>query len=695
MRYRILTIALFLFSVQYNVFSQKTITLESLLKDMVNRDALAKFPSPDYTCKQFSSYDQNSVSPEQDSWFANSDNNYFIRVEKERGRTEFVMLDAEGPGAIVRFWATFNVNRRGNGILRFYIDGETTPAIEGDIMDIISGKGLVDGPLASSVSTLSPYKERGHNLYLPIPYSKSCKITYESLDVAEHEGRLVPGNETVYYNINYRTYEPGAKVVSFTRSQLTKYSNTLRDVQKQLTEMSRGTNQGLKSVALDSGLEPGANKSLEIKGSNAIRNISLSIKGDGDREQALRSTVIEIEFDGNRTVWVPAGDFFGISYHQVYTNTWYTNCTTDGQMNSFWVMPFKNSCKFTIHNYGDKHVDISGAVKYGKWAWDNNSMHFGANWQQFSQIESRNKDKNIAGEHKDLNFTTIHGKGVYVGDGISIFNTTNAWWGEGDEKIYVDGEKFPSHFGTGTEDYYGYAWCRPEVFTDHPYIAQPKGDGSFNPAASVNTRLRALDAIPFRQSIKMDLELWHWASCIMNYSPVTFWYVIPGGNSIIKENIEEVKKPVIKRRSQLTTEGLRNIEIQGESMVVTGNNNGQTSYQYDTRWNNFSQIWWHNIDKTGSRLELTFVTGTAGVSYYMSGDFTVAPDYGTFNIYLNGELVGKDINLFNRRGVSVRNVDMGEVLLKEGVNTLTVELTEITPDRTNCHFGIDRLIFKE
>ena len=127
MRYKILTIALFLFSVQNYAFSQKTITLESLLKDMVNRDVLARYPSPYYTCKQFSSYDQNSVSPEQDSWFANSDNNYFIRVEKDRGRTEFVMLDAEGPGAIVRFWATFNVNKRGNGILRIYIDGETTP----------------------------------------------------------------------------------------------------------------------------------------------------------------------------------------------------------------------------------------------------------------------------------------------------------------------------------------------------------------------------------------------------------------------------------------------------------------------------------------------------------------------------------------------------------------------------------------
>lgn len=36
--------------------------------------------------------------------------------------------------------------------------------------------------------------------------------------------------------------------------------------------------------------------------------------------------------------------------------------------------------------------------------------------------------------------------------------TIDWWWGEGDEKFFVDGEKFPSSFGTGSEDYIGYAW---------------------------------------------------------------------------------------------------------------------------------------------------------------------------------------------------------------------------------------------
>ena len=48
------------------------------------------------------------------------------------------------------------------------------------------------------------------------------------------------------------------------------------------------------------------------------------------------------------------------------------------------------------------------------------------------------------------------------------------WATKGDEKVYVDGETFPSHFGTGTEDYYGYAWGRYEPWINHPFVAQPK-----------------------------------------------------------------------------------------------------------------------------------------------------------------------------------------------------------------------------
>ena len=54
---------------------------------------------------------------------------------------------------------------------------------------------------------------------------------------------------------------------------------------------------------------------------------------------------------------------------------------------------------------------------------------------------------------------------------MRLLSITPTWvgGGEGDEKVYVDGETFPSHFGTGTEDYYGYAWGRYEPWINHPF----------------------------------------------------------------------------------------------------------------------------------------------------------------------------------------------------------------------------------
>jgi hypothetical protein len=184
------------------VYSQGTVSIESLLKEMVNRDERARFPVPSFTCKQFSSYDRATTAKGEKGWFANWDRTMFIRVEKQAGRTEYVMMDTEGPGAIVRFWMTFAGKGGGLGTMRIYVDDMAAPAIEGRAFDILSGKKVAGAPLAGSVSPLTTYARRGHNLYFPIPYSKRCKVTYESEHVREDDFGAKKGSECVYYNIN-------------------------------------------------------------------------------------------------------------------------------------------------------------------------------------------------------------------------------------------------------------------------------------------------------------------------------------------------------------------------------------------------------------------------------------------------------------------------------------------------------------
>ena len=159
----------------------------------------------------------------------------------------------------------------------------------------------------------------------------------------------------------------------------------------------------------------------------------------------------------------------------------------------------------------------------------------------------------IKGSPFDLNFIDIKGKGVYAGDQITLFNNTYEWWGEGDEKIFVDGETFPSSFGTGSEDYYGYSFGRQEPFS-HPFISQPVGTGNMSWGPTVNMRHRSLDAIPFSRSISSNIELWHWASIRMNYALTTFYYIMPPFSINITPDIESVKHPVVLSKIDFTLE---------------------------------------------------------------------------------------------------------------------------------------------
>ena len=170
-------------------------------------------------------------------------------------------------------------------------------------------------------------------------------------------------------------------------------------------------------------------------------------------------------------------------------------------------------------------------------------MYFGSAWHEYRHIKTRNED----GSKFDINFIEIEGKGLYVGDQVTLFNNTWHWWGEGDEKIFVDGEIFPSSFGTGSEDYYGYAFGRPEPFS-HPFLAQPIGIGNTNWGLTVNLRHRSLDTIPFKTSIKADIELWHWASVVMNYALTSYWYAEYPVEINIEPDIKAVQYPVIKRK---------------------------------------------------------------------------------------------------------------------------------------------------
>ena len=410
------------------------VTFESLLKEMTDLEALSYFPDPAYTTKQFSSYDQHSTDPRvltDENWFANGDRGQYLRTETRNGEKEYVLMDTDGPGAIVRFWSANPVDA---GVVRVYFDGEEAPAIEMPLTDMLGGGGM------PFIKPISIEVSKGWNSYLPIPYAKHCKVTTSKPDF--------------YYQINYRTYEKGTKVETYTSQLSAAASELVQSIADRLAKPAEDTSpQSRTRLDKSFDLTAGQSSAAELQsGAAAVRRMVVKVDAD-DIEQALRQMVIEITFDnhGEPAVRAPLGDFFGtapgINPHQSLCS----GVLDDGSLYSQWTMPFKKSCKFRMRNLGSARVKATLHAVTSRYKWTPNSMYFHAGFRSEYPIKTRPR--------QDWNFLNATGKGRFVGTMLHVTNPVKDWWGEGDEKIYVDGEAFPSHFGTGSEDYFGYAWC--------------------------------------------------------------------------------------------------------------------------------------------------------------------------------------------------------------------------------------------
>ena len=535
--------------------SSDKVTMKSLMEEMTTRENLSYFPEHKYKLIQFSSHNPKSVAPEKEGWFANQDMSHFIRVEVNSSRREFVIFDADGPGAIVRWWMTFY--KAQNGILRIYIDNDTTPVIKGTPDNLLSGTLLAGPPLAVSVQAGAPLGEEGrdydHNLYMPVPFNHHCKITYECDSLVllhNYEGISVPEGfywPDVFYNIDYRAYDKNTSVESFTWKVLNELKSLMQKTSQDLTG-----NNVTSSRKIDFGKDilPGDSLIVELPYKmKAVNRLSVVMKSH-NLPQALRSTVMKASFDGQQTLWLPVGEFFGLGYSLNKHKTWMNQRTEDGKMESFWIMPFREKSAITFINYGKDTVHLTGIAGLSDYIWKTGSMYFGASWHEYYRIRTRDEK----GSPFDLNFIDLTGKGVYVGDQVTLFNNSFEWWGEGDEKIFVDGETFPSSFGTGSEDYYGYSFGREEAFS-HPFLSQPVGTGNMSWGPTVNMRHRSLDAIPFNTSISSNIELWHWAAINMNYALTTYYYIFPTFKRNIVPDIESVKRKVVFTKNDFNTDG--------------------------------------------------------------------------------------------------------------------------------------------
>lgn len=646
------------------------VSLSTLLDEMVDREALTRFPN--YVCKQASSYDRAAKSPSE-NWFANGDTAQFIRFEKNGDREEAVLMEAEGPGAVVRWWITAPHYKT---TVRVYVDGAAEPAIVGKIDEIVGGETLVGAPLSAE-------RARGRNLYLPIPYAKSVKITCDNM---KEQGNL-------YYQVNYRTYPAGTAVESFSTQVLETQKDKVAATGELLLNPGRTTfgknveTRGFKRLVKSEEME-GLFEAHCVRGPGALTEIDVKLRAE-DPAAAARNVALTISFDGEETVWVPVGEFFGSGVGLNPYKSWNAEVCEDGTMKAYWNMPFKKEARVSFVNCGDQDVDVEYAVYYAKRPWTDDTMYFRADWRQERGI------KTVGGNGtRDWNYLTATGKGVYVGDVLSIVNSTAAWWGEGDEKIYVDGETFPSHFGTGTEDYYGYAWCTPQFF-EAPFHAQPRAEGPSNFGNATNLRFRSLDAIPFAKDFRFDMEIWHWEATTVDYSVATFWYGAPGaatvGGQDRSDRESEAAEPVeYDRAYTLKFNGFEAIEN-----AATGGNLGVQGMEVfeersSSRWQESKQLFWQG-GKIGDKLTITVANVPAGAESIALGT-TVANDYCVAQFYWNGKKIGGPIDFYVPAGVERKVVKLAIPKAEAaGSGTLEVEIVGKNEKSLATMFGVDAI----
>ncbi|MBL8762669.1 MAG: DUF2961 domain-containing protein [Phycisphaerae bacterium] len=650
------------------------VNLDSLLREMTDPAALARFPSPAYTCAQSSSYDRASTKPgvvDQeglDTWFANGDYNQFLRVEETEGRREWVLLDAAGPGAVVRLWSA---NPPRDAILRFYLDGAGTPAWQGSFQSLTSGAGPIAKPLSEECS-------RGWNMYLPIPYASRCRIT------SDRDG--------FYYQVNYRTYASGTRVESFSIEALSAASGTLANVQRSLADFRPQT----EPLAAPADVPPGGSTSFDIdasKASQAITELTVRI-GARDNERALRSTVLVADVDGEQTIWCPLGDFFGCGVGLNPFQDWYRSVSPDGVLTARFVMPVRSSARLSLLNLGAESVRAGLHVKTRPWAWDDRSMHFHARWRSTYPLHAYGGRGT-----EDWNYVAVKGRGVYVGDSLAVMNPVPEWWGEGDEKIYVDGETFPSHFGTGTEDYYGYAWCWPVRF-QHPFHAQTRvdGDGRNNWGHTTVTRVRSLDAIPFTSSLRFDMELWHWRECEVAYAATTYFYAAPGASHNRPPQPESAALPPPQPRPQPPVFRIPGA-IECEDMEIAGMSAGAVLQSQDLGsfgpkgWSNARQLW---VKPTadGQWVDLIIPTGPSPDPIEVTLHATKSWDYGIVQFSIDGRPAGQPVDLYSgARGKAVPSgpISLGTFSPMNGRLVLRTEVVGGNPasEGSRTFFGLD------
>jgi len=266
----------------------------------------------------------------------------------------------------------------------------------------------------------------------------------------------------------------------------------------------------------------------EIEGPGVIQHIWLTCP-----VESWRTMILGIHWDGEEepSVRVPVGDFFCNGWcERSLVNSMPISVNPANGFNSYWEMPFRRKARITMENIGPENTILYYQIDYTLTDVPDDMAYFHAQWRRSNPLQFKDVHTVLDG---------VKGKGHFVGMYLAWQVNSNNWWGEGEVKFYLDGDKeFPTICGTGTEDYFGGAWNwdmnGQYVTYSTPFLGMHqaiKPDGLYRANQRFGMyRWHIMDPIRFEEDLRVTVQALGWHSQGRYYplrddiASTAFWY---------------------------------------------------------------------------------------------------------------------------------------------------------------------------
>lgn len=289
-------------------------------------------------------------------------------------------------------------------------------------------------------------------------------------------------------------------------------------------------------------IKPGQRVVLgEADGPGIINHIWLTVGGKGE----YRSLILRMYWDGEQTpsVEAPIGDFFAASFGKDATHvidSAMVAVNPESGLNSFWQMPFRRKFRIELENRSPHTDEVYFQIDYTLAKVPPEAAYFHAQFRMVDRLKAGDVYTVLDG---------IRGRGHYVGTYLTHTAFSPGWWGEGEFKFYLDGDRdFPTINFTGEEDYFlgsygfrhkdGEGVMRETAFAGRyagflPLTRTDLATQYYLPGRErriAEYRWHVLDPIRFTSDLRVTLQALGWKSPERyrlledGYSSVAYWY---------------------------------------------------------------------------------------------------------------------------------------------------------------------------